>query len=180
MKAIREIGFKKTLKFFFGTLFEILFSLAIFSPLRSMLLKIFGAKIGKNVVVDKISFVNLHNNGLRNLTIGDNCFLGRGVLLDLAGPIILDNNVTLAFRCLLLTHLNVGYRDHLLQKKFPRTIKGITIKNNCFIGVGTVILAGITVDKGSFIAAGSLVTKDMPSNVLVAGNPAKILKKLNT
>lgn len=178
MKAIREVGLKKALKFLFWTIFEILFSWAIFPPLRMCLLKIFGAKIGKNVFIDKISFVNLYNQGLKNLKIGDNCFLGRGVLLDLAGPIILENDVTLAFRVMLITHLNVGYQDHLLQKEFPRTIKGIKVKSNCFIGAGAIILTGVTIGRETFVAAGSLVGKNLPEKVLAGGNPVKILKNL--
>lgn len=178
MKAIKEIGLKKSLKFFFWTIFELVFSLAIFPPLRVWLLRIFGAKIGKNVIIDRIAFINLHNQGLKNLKIGDNCFLGRGVLLDLAGSIVLEKNVTLAFRSLLITHLNVGYQDHLLQKKFPRRIKGIIVRNNCFIGAGTIILSGVTIGEKTFVAAGSLVSKSLPAGVLAGGNPVAILKKL--
>lgn len=180
MKAIKEIGLKKALKFFFWTIFELLFSLAIFPPLRSILLKIFGAKIGRNVVIDKITLVNLYNNGLKNLKVGNNCFLGKEVLLDLAGPIILEDNITLAFRTMLITHLNVGYKNHLLQKKFPKRTRGIKIRNNCFIGAGTIILAGVTIGKETFVAAGSLVNKNLPSNVLAGGNPIKVLRKLES
>lgn len=178
MRAIKEIGLKKTLRFFFWTIFEILFSLAIFPPLRTVLLRIFGAKIGKNVVIDKISLVNLYNQGLKNLEIGDNCFLGREVLLDLAGPITLEDDVTLAFRSMLITHLNVGYKDHLLQKKFPKAVRGIRVRGNCFIGAGVIILVGTNIGEKSFIAAGSLVNKSLPSGVLAGGNPIKIIKKL--
>ncbi|OMJ21617.1 putative acetyltransferase [Smittium culicis] len=59
---------------------------------------------------------------------------------------------------------------------FPRPIK---IGDNVWIGGGAIILPGITIGNNSVVAAGSIVTKDVPENVVVAGNPAKFMKKIN-
>ena len=55
----------------------------------------------------------------------------------------------------------------------------ISIGNKAWIGFGVTILKGVTIGEGSDIAAGSVVTKDVPSYTLVGGNPAKFIKKLN-
>lgn len=57
------------------------------------------------------------------------------------------------------------------------TEKGISIGNNCWVGSGTVFLDGVTVGSGCVIGANSVVTKSIPNNSVVAGSPAKIIKK---
>lgn len=52
------------------------------------------------------------------------------------------------------------------------------IKDNVWIGMGAVILKGVTIGENSVVAAGAIVTKDVPPNVVVAGNPAQIVKQL--
>ncbi|MDZ7891010.1 MAG: DapH/DapD/GlmU-related protein [Rhodoferax sp.] len=59
------------------------------------------------------------------------------------------------------------------------TAKSITIGNGCWIGAKSIILGGVSVGPGSVVAAGSIVTRDVPANVLVAGVPAKIKKSLS-
>ncbi|KAF7513212.1 hypothetical protein GJ744_010608 [Endocarpon pusillum] len=58
--------------------------------------------------------------------------------------------------------------------------KPITVGDDCWIGGNVVVLAGVTIDRGSTVGAGNVVTKDVPSFHVVAGNPARILRKINT
>lgn len=55
--------------------------------------------------------------------------------------------------------------------------KPIVIEDNVWIGVGSIILKGVTIGKGAIVGAGSVVTKDVPSNSIVAGNPARVIKQ---
>jgi len=55
----------------------------------------------------------------------------------------------------------------------------ITIGNDVWIGMDAIILGGVTIGNGSIVAAGSIVTNDVPENVLVAGIPAKVVKKID-
>ncbi|MNH37796.1 Galactoside O-acetyltransferase [compost metagenome] len=57
--------------------------------------------------------------------------------------------------------------------------KDITISDNVWIGRGAVILPGVTIGENSVIAAGSIVTRDIPPNVLAGGTPAKVIRELN-
>lgn len=78
---------------------------------------------------------------------------------------------------------NVGFytAGHSIQPK-DRNKSGygipITVGNDVWIGGSCVILPGVTIGDHSVVAAGSVVTKDVPANTIVAGNPAKILKKI--
>jgi acetyltransferase-like isoleucine patch superfamily enzyme len=60
----------------------------------------------------------------------------------------------------------------------PIATAPVRIKDNVWIGMGAVILKGVTIGENSVVAAGAIVTKDVPPNVVVAGNPAKIVKEL--
>src|SRR5207247_2213600 len=77
-------------------------------PLRTLLLRLYGARIGRKVVLHDVRFFNLYRRGLPGLRIGDECFLGDECLLDLAESIEMAEQVTLAERVLILTHTNVG------------------------------------------------------------------------
>jgi acetyltransferase-like isoleucine patch superfamily enzyme len=57
-------------------------------------------------------------------------------------------------------------------------LKGIVLKRNCWIGANSVILPGVTVGENSVVAAGSVVTKDVPADTVVAGVPARVIKKV--
>lgn len=55
----------------------------------------------------------------------------------------------------------------------------ITIGNGCWLGGGVIVVPGVTIGAGAVIGAGSVVTKDIPENVLAAGNPCRVLRKIN-
>lgn len=178
MKIIKEIGFKKTIKFIFQIPLLAIFNILGYPPFRIWFLKLFGSKIGRNAVIHKINFFNLYRGKFSFLTIGGNSFIGDDCLLDLADQIIIGRHVTLAERVTVLTHTNVGWKDHPLQKYFPAFQKPVVFQDGCFIGTNTTILPGVTIGEQSFVAAGSVVAKDVPDKTLVGGVPAKIIKEI--
>ena len=91
---------------------------------------------------------------------------------------MIDENVTIAERVTILTHLNVGYEGHPLQKYFPSKSLPTFLAEGCFIGTNSTILCGVNIGKFSFVAAGSLVNKDVPDKTLVGGVPAKVIKSI--
>jgi len=177
-KALKEVGWVKGVKFIYFELAMALFKLLIIPQARVVYLRLLGAKIGKDVTVLDIKFINCYRKGFGALEIADNCFIGSDCLLDLADAIRLEKNVTLASRINIVTHLNVGYKDHPLQSKFPPMTKGVVIRENVYVGIGSTILPGVTIGQGSFVAASSLVNKDVHRDTLVGGIPAKELRKL--
>jgi len=179
-KALEEIGFIKAVKFCLTRVGEFLLCLACFPQLRIFWLRIFGARIGQETIIHQLDFINLYRTGWRGLKIGRDCFLGKGVFLDLADEIRLGEQVTISSRAMILTHTNVGYRDHPLQKSFPQFSRPVVIKKGAFIGANCVVLPGVTIGERAFIAAGAVVTKDVPAETLMAGVPAKKIKKIGS
>ena len=62
------------------------------------------------------------------------------------------------------------------SKQYPDTYSAITLKKGCSIGANATLLPGITVGQGAMVAAGAVVTKDVPDNAIVVGTPAKIIR----
>lgn len=178
MKALEEIGWRRAARFGLVTLAMVPYRLALFPPLRAAWLRLLGARIGPRAVLHDVRFFNLYRRGLGGLEVGAECFLGDECLLDLAEAVRLGPQVTLAERVLILTHTNVGYRDHPLQPHFPPLAAPVVIERGCFIGAQATILPGLTLGPESFVAAGSVVTEDVPARTLVAGVPARPLRSL--
>jgi maltose O-acetyltransferase len=178
MKAVDEIGWRRAVRFGLFTLAMVPYRIALFPPIRSAWLRLLGARIGRRAIFHDVRFFNLYRRGFPGLSVGDDCFLGDECLLDLAEGIRLEDQVTLAERVLILTHTNVGYRDHPLQAHFPASTAPVVIQRGSFVGAQVVLLPGVTVGPGSFVAAGSVVISDVPPSTLVAGVPARSIRSL--
>ncbi len=72
--------------------------------------------------------------------------------------------------------MNVGYKNHPLQKVLPSFVSEIVIKNGIFLGLGTIILPGIVINNFSIVGAGTVVTKDINSFKVVAGMPGRVIR----
>lgn len=138
--------------------------------IRSFLSQIAGTEIDESVTV----FTPLHINYGKHTKIGKNVFINFDcVFLDLGG-ITIEDNVLIAPKVSLLTEshpLNPNERQSLIPKP-------IHIKKNVWIGANATILQGVTIGENSIVAAGSVVSKDVPDNVVVGGIPAKIIKNI--
>ncbi|HET8645921.1 MAG TPA: acyltransferase [Vicinamibacteria bacterium] len=178
MKALHEIGWRKAFRFGFYTLALLPYRAALVPPLRALWLRLLGARIGPRTIVHGVRFFNLYRRGLPGLSVGRECFLGDECLLDLAEAVVLEDQVTLAERVLILTHTNVGYADHPLQAHFPPQAAPVTLRRGCFLGANVTVLPGVTVGERAFVAAGSVVTADVPASTLVAGVPARVVRPL--
>ncbi len=180
MKALREIGVGKAVRFLTGKVLCFVLDWSVLPQVRSALLRLFGARIGRGCIVHDFRVINLYRGSFSNLQMGDECFLGDDCLLDLAAPIRLGDRVTLAERVVVLTHLNVGFADHPLQPAFPSRLEAVTIEDGAFVGSSTTILCGSRVGQRAFVAAGSVVTSSVPAGSLVGGVPARLLRTLES
>jgi len=137
---------------------------------RERLSDIIGSKIDESTFI----FAPFLTNFGRYITIGKNVFINHDCsFLDLGG-INIGDNVLIGPK---VTLVSESHPIDPLQRK-SLIGKPIFIKNNAWIGASATILAGITVGENSIVAAGSIVTKDVPDNTVVAGNPAKFLKSI--
>lgn len=96
--------------------------------------------------------------------------------------ITIGKNSILAYRVLISTSANPNspYNDNELANIYPPIHEEVNIGDNCWIGAGAIILPGVTIGNGSVVAAGALVNKDVPDNVMVAGVPAVVKKYLKS
>lgn len=130
--------------------------------------------IGINSVIEEYAVIN---NGMGGVSIGNNTLIG--LFNVVIGPISIGNDVIIA-QNVVLSGLNHGYENiELPIKDQPCNVSEIVIEDECWIGANAVITAGVRVGKHSIVAAGSIVTKDVPPYTIVGGNPAKVLKKYN-
>lgn len=177
--ALREVGWVKALRYVLGQFqIALLMSNIILPPLRRWLLRLFGAHIGKATVVHPCRFINVYRTGFRGLTLGHHCFIGEECLLDLADAIRCGDHVTLAERVTILTHTNVGYRSHPLQRHLPSTTAPVQIGMGTFIGTNTTVLPGVTIGQEAIIGAASFVRESVPDRNMVAGVPAHVIRTL--
>ncbi len=114
---------------------------------------------------------------MTGITIGKNCMVSWGAKLDVrGGEIIIGDRCVITHGCIILSHDRAKKRIDINDKG-----KGtVRLGNDVFIGVNSVVLRDVTIGDYSIVGAGSVVTKDVPSNVVVAGNPAKIVRNLSS
>lgn len=125
--------------------------------------------IGNPQLIGDYSNLLMHNNS----EIERNCFILAKEKIEIG------ENSTLAYGVTILTAADPNGPRNTLSALYPPLKAPVTIGKNCWIGANALILPGVTIGEGSVVAAGSIVTKDVPSNVLVAGNPAIVKKSLN-
>jgi acetyltransferase-like isoleucine patch superfamily enzyme len=147
-------------------------------------------KLGKNVKL--APFVNLYG-----CVIGDNTKIGTFVEVQ--------KNASVGRNCKISSHTficeGVNIEDHVfighgvvfINDTYPRatnmtgalqtevdwTVEHTTVKKGSSIGSGAIILSNVTIGENAIVGAGSVVTKDVPSNMIIAGNPARVLRKIN-
>jgi acetyltransferase-like isoleucine patch superfamily enzyme len=177
LKAFGELGFNRLARFVWTSFLLAIFRIIPFPPFRSAFLRMCGARIGSNTVLHRFTLINVDRGGFKALRIGTSCFVGPEVLIDLAGPVLLEDHVTLAPRSVLLTHFNVGYTDHPLMTRFPPKTAGVTILRGCFIGAAAVVLAGCKIGPNAVVAAAALVNRDVAPGERVGGVPIRSLNQ---
>jgi acetyltransferase-like isoleucine patch superfamily enzyme len=110
------------------------------------------------------------------LKVGNNSSIGPYAYIGCSGYIEIGDNVMMSPR------VSIYSENHnFSETTLPMIEQGVTrsfvkIEDDCWLAANSVILAGVTVGKGSVVAAGSIVTKDVPPYSIVAGNPARIIK----
>ena len=105
-----------------------------------------------------------------NSAIGTNNFIHGGGGVDIGKNVIMGPDVKIFSENHNFSDLKVPIR---LQGE---SREGILIKDDCWIGAGSIITDGVTIESGSIVGAGSVVTKSFPPNSIIVGNPAKLLK----
>lgn len=163
-------------KYLIGFDFANIFTQRVDKFSLQLILKKNGATIGKNCDIE--TGQTFHNcKDYSNLIIGQNCHVGKNCFFDLRDKVIIKNNVVISMQCSFITHIDMSKSP--LSQLFSAKHLPIRIHDNCYLGSGIRILMGVVLYENSFIAANSLVLKDVDKNRMVSGIPAKVLKKID-
>ena len=133
--------------------------------------RIFSELIGKPVEGLGL-FLPFYTDFGKNITLGKNVFLNSGCHFQDQGGIEIGDH-TLIGHCVVLTTLNHDIAPKNRGTVIPKPIK---IGKNVWIGSNVTVLPGVTIGENSVIAAGAVVTKDVPANTVVGGVPAKVIR----
>lgn len=137
---------------------------------RERLSEIFGSPIDKSTTI----FPPFHTNFGRSTKLGKNVFINHACsFLDIGG-ITIEDDVLIGPR------VNITSENHPLDPSDRQALipSPVHIKRNAWIGAGATILPGVTVGENAIVAAGAVVSRDVPPNAVVAGIPAKVVKEI--
>lgn len=156
----------------FETLMQIMLLLPrflLFNSIKSWFLRTCGAKVGRRVQM----YSGIWIMPVRGLTLGDDVDLARGVLVTTGGGVHIGDRTL------------VGYGSRILSANHRVTVRGVfgeghvmspvRIGNDVWIGSGATIMPGVEIGDNAVIAAGAVVTKDVPKGQIVGGVPARTL-----
>lgn len=139
--------------------------------LRRLLLRLGGAKIGKGSSIH----TGCRFFSLRNLKIGKDSIIGYGSFLDGRALIYIGNHVDIA------SEVMIYNAEHDINSPdFDATSGAVTIEDFCFIGPRVTVLPGVKIGRGAVVAAGAVVTKNVPEFSVVGGVPAQVIGERKT
>lgn len=169
-------GFTKWLKINLVVIYELIFAIVFLMPrftlcnkVKSLFLRLVGAKVGKRVIYYSGVWINTG----RNLTLGNDVDVAKGVMISTMGGVEIGDRVLLGYGTKIFSS---NHDIPPIGEPFPvsgKIYKKVIIEKDVWIGASAIILPGVTIGEGALVAAGSVVTKDVEANSIVAGNPAR-------
>lgn len=147
-----------------------------FNHARTALYRLFGVRIGPGTLV--LGSMELAGPGpvWKRLTIGERCQITGPLYADLSDRITIGDDVAIAHHAVLVT---ASHDTSCPRRRCGALQTGaIDIRSGAWIGAGATILPGVILGQGCVVAAGAVVTRDVPAHALVAGVPARVVKDL--
>ena len=111
----------------------------------------------------------------KKTALGRDCFVNFGCTFLALGGITIEDDVFIGPHCVLATE----YHPEAPATRHSLLTKPIVVKRNAWLGANVTVLAGVTIGENAIVAAGSVVTKDVPDNMVVAGTPARAIREIN-
>ncbi len=146
--------------------------------IRARVYRMAGFKIGSGAyLVDNLELLSARPGFYSNLVIGANTLFGSHITINLDDLVIIEDNVTVGpyVRIYTGTH-NVGPGSNRCQRN--PLAEPVVIEKGSWIAIGVTILPGVRIGHGSVVAAGAVVTRDVPPNSFVTGVPGRVVKTL--
>jgi len=135
----------------------------------------FGELIGKELDSTVRLIPPLYATGGDNTRIGRNVFINQNCTMYDLGGIDIADDVMIGPNVSLITS---GHPVAPSQRRAGVTASPIVIQRNVWIAANVTVIGGVTIGENSVVAAGSVVTKDVPADTLVGGNPAKVIRSI--
>jgi len=177
-KGLLLVG--KNVRIFYPKNFQVGYNTIIEDGAEINCLSLQGIKLGNRVTIGKYAIIrpsNIYGGPIgEGLTMGDNSNIGPYNYIGCSGKITIGNNVMLAPRVSIYAENHVFDHPEILIRDQGVEKKEVIIEDNCWIAANSIILAGVTIGQGSVVAAGSVVTENVPAYSVVAGVPAKFIK----
>jgi acetyltransferase-like isoleucine patch superfamily enzyme len=136
---------------------------------------LFGDLIGRTVD-DNFSLIPpFYTTGGENIRVGRNVFINQNCTMYDLGGIDIADDVMIGPNVSLITS---GHPIEPSQRRAAVIASPIVIERNVWIAAGVTIIGGVTIGENSVVAAGSVVTRDVPANTLAGGNPARVIRSI--
>lgn len=143
--------------------------------LRVRLLRVTGFKIGKGTLISGTPTIAGLETFYANFVIGEDCYININCHFDISAPITIGDGVSIGHHVLILT--NSHEMGTAVRRAGDLVARPVQIDNGVWLGARSTILPGVIIGNGAVVAAGAMVTKDVPPHTVVAGVPAKITKQ---
>lgn len=151
---------------------------AVVPQLRARLLRCLGASVGRNVRVYEARFFNVQN-GFSNLELDDDVHVGHGTLIDLSDRVVIGRGAVVSPRCVLISHTDAGeFHGSAMCRHVPTSTAPCVIGAESYLGAGAIVLSGVTLGPLTAVGAGAVVTESTEGDELVAGVPARRVRRL--
>ncbi|MDP9268920.1 MAG: acyltransferase [Acidobacteriota bacterium] len=141
-----------------------------------------GIQVGDNVLIREYSWLNSkgrRSDGGPSLVIGSGTYIGRFAHINAWQQVVLEDHVLIADRVYISdADHNFGDRDLPIVQQGDSFKGAVLLRSGCWIGIGAVILPGVTVGRNAIVGANAVVTKDVPDYTIVAGIPAVRIREI--
>lgn len=137
--------------------------------------------VGAHVAIGSHAWLNAvddRGDARPTLHIGDRTYIGRFSHINAWRSVVIEQDVLIADR-VFISDSSHNFADHAvpISRQGDSFIAAVTLRQGCWIGIGAVILPGVTVGRNAVVGANSVVTKDVPDFAVVAGIPARIIRQ---
>jgi putative colanic acid biosynthesis acetyltransferase WcaF len=169
-------GFERGQPWWWEALWQVIRWIFFLNPIpwpsvwRVAWLRVFGAKIGERVVIRS----NVNITFPWRFQTGDDVWLGEEVLILSLAPVTIESSVCISQRAFLCTGSH-----NFRAENFDLIVRPITIRTGSWVAAQAFIAPGVEIGEGSMVAAGSVVSENVPPKSLVRGNPAVVVKRFD-
>jgi len=137
--------------------------------------------MGKRLIIENdVRLYRVHHKVSGRITVGNRVIFGKHVDIDYTGEVVIEDMVGISPGASVLSHYHKINQYRNLHRPEDIVQVKVVLEEGCWLGARCMVLPGVSrIGRNSVVAAGAVVTRDVPENVIVAGNPAKIIKHID-